>query len=137
MIIVDTGPLVALFDRDDKYHSQCAKILKGIKEPLVTTWPVLTEAFYLLNFSASVQDDLWEFIERGGVSINPLEGSALPRCRELMKKYCDLPMDMPDATLVVLGEEMRLKTVFTLDHKDFRVYRPKHRKNFTLLPARL
>jgi len=138
LIIIDTGPLVALFDRDDKYHGRCVEILKDMAEPLVTTWPVLTETFYLLNFSSSVQDDLWVFVERGGLSVAPLEGGLLPRCRVLMKKYCDLPMDMADATLVAIGEEMKLKTVFTLDHKDFRIYRPKHRKKgFILLPAEL
>lgn len=137
MIIIDTGPLVALFDRDDKYHGRCVEILKGIEGPLVTTWPVLTEAFYLLNFSVSVQDDLWQFILRGGVRIEPIKESAYSRCRELMKKYKDLPMDLADATLVAMGEEMRLATVFTLDHRDFRLYRPRHRKRFTLVPARL
>ena len=56
---MDTGPIVALFDKDDKYHRTCIEILKGIEEPLSTTWPVLREAFYLLNFSWRVQDDLW------------------------------------------------------------------------------
>ncbi len=136
--MLDTGPIVALFDKDDRYHKRCVNILRDITGPLVTSWPVLTEAFYLLNFSSSVQDDLWEFIERGGVTIAPLEGELISRCRELMKKYSDLPMDLADATLVALGEELKLKTVFTLDHKDFRVYKPKHRKRgFTLLPARL
>ena len=70
MIIIDTGPIVAIFDRDDKYHQRCIEILKGIKEPLITTCPVITEAFYLLNFSPSVQDDFWEFIQRGAKDKN-------------------------------------------------------------------
>lgn len=137
MIIIDTGPIVALFDKDDQYHQVCVEILKGIKEPLITTWPVLTEAFYLLNFSWRVQDDLWQFIQRGGLKIDLLEESVYPRIGELMKKYHDLPMELADATLVVLGEEKKLSTVFTLDHKDFRIYRPKHKKRFTLLPSTL
>ncbi len=137
MIIIDTGPIVALFDRDDKYHQRCIEILKGIKEPLITTCPVLTETFYLLNFSPSVQDDFWEFIQRGGLRIEPLGENIHSRCRELMKKYRDLPMDLADATLVAIGEEMKLTTVFTLDHKDFHLYRPKHKKRFTLIPPGL
>lgn len=137
MIILDTGPLVAFFDRDDCYHNLCLEILKNIKESLITTWPVLTEAFYLLNFSWQAQDDLWQFIQRGGIIIDPPEGKFYTRCRELMKKYYDLPMDLADATLVVLGEERGLPTIFTLDHKDFRVYRPRHRKCFSLLPPAL
>lgn len=137
MIIIDTGPIVALFDRDDQYHPVCVEILKRIKEPLITTWPVLTEAFYLLNFSWRVQDDLWQFIQRGGLKVDILEEGSYPRIRELMKKYHDLPMELADATLVVLGEEKKLSTVFTLDHKDFQIYRPKHKRRFTLLPSKL
>ena len=59
------------------------------------------------------------------------------RCRQLMEKYSDLPMDLADGTLVVLAESQGIKTVFTLDHKDFRVYKPARIKNFTLLPALL
>ena len=137
MIIIDTGPIVALFDKDDHYHQHCIEILKGIKEPLVTTWPVITEAFYLLNFSDRVQDALWQFIQRGGIRIEQSEETIYIRIRELMKKYHDLPMDLADATLVVLGEEMKLSTIFTLDHKDFSIYRPKHKRRFTLIPAKI
>lgn len=137
MIIIDTGPIVAFFDKDDQYHHQCIEILKEIKEPLITTWPVITEAFYLLNFSVNIQDDLWQFIQRGGIRIEPLEENTYFRIRELMKKYHDLPMDLADSTLVVLGEEKRLSTVFTLDHKDFSIYRPQHKRRFTLIPAKV
>lgn len=137
MIILDTGPIVALFDKSDAFHSCCIEILKKIEEPLITTWPVVTESFYLLNFSWQVQDDLWEFLGRGGAIIHIFESAVLQRCRELMKKYHDLPMDLADATLVALGEEMSLSKIFTLDHKDFKIYKPKHRKQFTLIPARL
>ena len=93
MILIDTGPIVALFDKDDNYHQSCVDLLKEIKEPLITTWPVLTEAFYLLNFSWRVQDDLWEFIQRGGIQIEPVQESLYSRVKDLMKKYNDLPMD--------------------------------------------
>lgn len=135
MIIIDTGPIVAFFDKDDDFHKRCLDILKDIKEPLVTTWPVITEAFYLLNFSSQVQDDLWQFIERGGVRIEPLEIDTYSRCRALMKQYHDLPMDLADATLMALGEKRNLSKIFTLDHKDFGIYKPRHMKRFTLLPS--
>lgn len=137
MIAIDTGPIVALFDKDDSYHHLSVEILKKIEEPFITTWPVITEAFYLLNFSWRVQDDLWEFIVRGGVTIHPLENDAHLRCKELMGKYYDLPMDLADATLVALAEKTGLSKIFTFDHKDFSVYRPKHRKSFSLIPAKL
>jgi hypothetical protein len=134
LILIDTGPIVALFDRDDRYHSMCVELLKEIKEPLMTTWPVITECFYLLNFSWKVQDDLWLFVERGGVEISSPDKETRIRCRELMKKYHDLPMDFADASLVALGERAGVSKIFTLDHKDFSVYRLKQRKRFKLLP---
>lgn len=137
MIIIDTGPIVAFFDKDDNHHHACLEVLKEIKEPLVTTCPVITEAFYLLNFSWRTQDALWEFIHRDGILVEPLDKNSYSVCRELMKKYHDLPIDFADASLVALAEAKNITTVFTLDHKDFSLLKPKHRKSFTLLPTKL
>jgi uncharacterized protein len=137
MILMDTGPLVAFFDASDHYHDFCIDILKGLTDPLLTTWPVVTEAFFLLDFSWKAQDALWEFMLRGGLEIGGLSEKALMRCRTLVEKYQDLPMDLADGTLVVLGEELKLNRVFTLDHRHFQIYRPLHVKRFELLPAQI
>lgn len=137
MILIDTGPIVAFFDKDDRYHSLCIEILKEIREPLVTTWPVLTECFYLLNFSWEVQDSLWLFIQRGGTEIYPLEKELFIRCRELMKQYRDLPMDLADASLLVLADILGVSKIFTLDHKDFSIYRLKQKRRLTLIPSKI
>jgi predicted nucleic acid-binding protein len=137
VVLVDTGPLVALFDRDDAHHTRCVETLKRIRRPLVTVWPVLTEAMYLLSFSFQAQDDLWEFVERGGLQIADLTAADVPRFRALMRKYRDRPMDFADAALVRVGEREHLQTVFTLDHEDFRTYRLAHGKPFILLPETL
>ena len=84
--------------------------LRGIEVPLVTSWPVLTEAFYLLGFSWRAQDNLWEFIIRGGVEIVSLDEEMMIRCRYLMKKYADLPMDLADGAMVVIGEKKKAGT---------------------------
>lgn len=137
MILVDTGPLVALFDASDNYHRTCLDILKDVDCPLLTVWPVLTEAFYLLNFSWKAQDNLWEFLARGGMEIADPKRSNMERCRALMSKYRDLPMDLADAALVAAGESSKINSIFTLDHKDFSVYRPSHVKRFELIPQQL
>ena len=137
MILIDTGPIVALFDRDDRHHGLCVEILKGIREPLITTWPVLTECFYLLNFSWEVQDNLWLFMQRGGTEIYHLEKEVLRRCRELMKQYHDLPMDLADATLVALADVLEVPKIFTLDHRDFSIYRFKQKRRFTIIPSKI
>ena len=137
MILIDTGPIVALFDASDRYHEICKDVLKQISEPIFTTWPVLTEVFYLLGFSWKAQDSLWEFIMRGGMEILALDQENRLRCRELMAKYRDLPMDLADATLVAVAESHKIQRIFTLDHRDFRIYKPNHAKSFSLLPPSL
>ena len=74
---------------------------------------------------------------RGGVEIFSLDDSQQARCRQLMEKYSDLPMDLADGTLVVLAEFNKIKKIFTLDHKDFKIYKPTRIQYFTLLPNRI
>ena len=137
-MLIDTGPLVAIFDKNDNYHSVCHDVLKTIKTPLITTTPVLTEAFYLLSFSWYIQDDLWDFIIQGNLQIYNFDRSLLKTCRELMKKYHDLPMDLADASLVAVADAENIQqTIFTLDHKDFKVYKTKQKRHFKLLPSEL
>jgi hypothetical protein len=89
---------------------------------------------YLLDFSSSAQDALWRLLERKAVKILPLDASDVPRMRELMRKYRDLPMDLADAALVRVGERERISSVFTIDRRDFEVYRPRGIRRFTVLP---
>jgi hypothetical protein len=98
---------------------------------------VLTEAFYLLGFSSSVQDDLWEFIERGVASVYDMDRDSIKASRRLMKKYDDLPMDLADATLVAVADANVITTIFTLDHKDFTIYKSKIGRHFSLIPEKL
>jgi uncharacterized protein len=137
MILIDTGPLVAFFDASDDYHRLCLETLRDIRQPLATTWAVLTEAFYLLGFSWKAQDNLWEFVMRGGLEIMPVDARSCVRCRALMKKYRDLPMDLADGTLVAVAEGKRIENIFTLDHKDFNIYRPANGNCFKILPPTL
>lgn len=133
MVAVDTGPIIALFDKSDDYHNVCHEVIKSLRLPLTTTLPALTEAFHLLNSSWRLQDALWEFVAGGNLVVYNLDASLLRECRKLMEKYCDLPMDFADASLVALADKENIRTVFTLD-KDFRVYRTREKKHFKLLP---
>ncbi len=133
MVIVDAGPLVALIHVDDNNHTACKSTLRGLTQSMATVWPAFTEAMYLLGFSWKAQDSLWEMLHRRVLTLLPLDDADAPRIRELMHKYRDLPMDLADAAIVRVAERERLRTVFTLDRKDFSVYRPARGK-FTILP---
>jgi predicted nucleic acid-binding protein len=136
MILVDAGPLVALIHEDDHEHRACKETFAHFNEPLGTVWPVLTEAMYLLSFSLAAQSALLEMIESGVVEILPLDTSDIPRIRELMRKYRDLPMDLADASLVRVAERERLRRIFTIDRRDFQIYRPLRIGRFMVLPVR-
>lgn len=125
---------MALIHADDRHHASCREALEGIREPLATVWPAITEAMYLLGFSPDAQDALWRLLEREAVKILPLDAGDVPRMRELMRKYRDLPMDLADAALVRAAERERISSVFTIDRRDFEIYRPRGIRRFTMLP---
>lgn len=125
MILVDTGPLVALFDPADSAHGSCVEVLKTFGEPLATTVPVLTEAFHLLQPNSVATERLMDFVAAGGLVVLFLDTRSLLRVFELMAQYSDVPMDFADASLVSMAENHNLQTVFTIDRKDFFVYRVK------------
>jgi uncharacterized protein len=137
MILVYTGPLVALIHQDDEHHDVCKQTFAAMSEPLGTVWPVLTEAMYLLGFSLQAQIALWEMVESGAVELLPLGNEDVARMKELMRKYRDLPMDLADAALVGVAERERLRRIFTVDRRDFQIYRPSRIGRFTVLPSRL
>lgn len=131
--LCDTGPLVAIADRTESFHEACRAAFETFGGNLVTTWPVLSEAFYFLDRSFH-RDFLWEVIISGGIQVTDISPEELPRMRALMDQYADLPMDFADASLVVLAERLKLRRVFTLDRRDFGVYRPRHIRSFDVFP---
>ena len=134
MTLLDAGPLVALVHASDQEHDRCRTALGSIRRPLCTVWPVITEALYLLDFSWKAQDAVWAMLEEGGVTLIALDAGDVPRLRELMRKYRDLPMDVADAALVTVAEREGITRVFTLDRRDFEVYRPAKIGRFSLVP---
>ena len=134
MILVDAGPLVALVDADDQFHKKCVAALKVLREPLVTVWPPVTEAMYLLGDLPKAQDALWEMLARGALQLLPLDLADVSRIRELMAKYADRPMDLADAALVRVAEREGIRKIFTVDREDFSVYRLHGRVRPNIIP---
>ena len=123
--LTDTGPLVGLVDQDDPHHQDAAATLRRLpKVPLLTTWPCLTEAMYLLYRAAgySGQEALWRFVERGSLQLHVPGEEEWRRMQELMSIFRDAPMDMADASVVTAAEALGLTRVFTYD-RHFYAYR--------------
>jgi hypothetical protein len=133
MILMDAGPLVALLHADDQHHRRCVAALKRIRAPLVTVWPVVTEAMYLLGFSVQAQQALCDRLLADVPRILPLGRDDVPRLKSLMWKYRDRPMDLADAALVRVAEREGLDTVFTTDFDDFSIYRLAGRRRFRVV----
>lgn len=125
MILVDTGPLVALFDPRDGDHRRVRSALEKIREPLITTVPVLTEAFHLLGPASRGSSALREFLKSDALAAWFLSSESLERVLDLMAQYSDRPMDLADGSLVAAAESLRTTKVFTLDRNDFSVYRAR------------
>jgi len=121
-ILIDAGPLIALFDRSDQYHLKAISFLKSLERGLITTWPVITETSHMLSFSTKAQSNLLEWIERGGLKIYEMEHDHIGRLTELTKKYDDVPMDLADASLMVVSEVKGIHQIASID-SDFYVYR--------------
>ena len=134
-IIVDAGPLIALFDKDDKYHNSVIKFLKTFDGQLITSWPVITEVTHLLSFNVNVQIDFLEWLKREAVTIINLENIHLERIIQLSKKYSDVPMDLADSSLIVIAELTNITDIITID-SDYYIYKTKNKKslNNILLP---
>ena len=134
MILVDAGPLIALVDANDQHHAECMAALKNMREPMATVWPPLTEAMYLLADQPRAQESLWEMVERGALQLLALDSGDAPRIRELMRKHANRPMDLADASLLRVAEREGIRKIFTVDRRDFSVYRLHGRVRPTLLP---
>ncbi len=126
-VLIDSGPLIALFDSSDRYHKEAIEFIKNNKYPLITTIASITETLHLIDFNRNAQIDFLEWVNRGAVEIHNIENVDFKRLKELTEKYCDLPMDFADSCLVLLAEKTNINTIATID-RDFSIYRIKGKK---------
>lgn len=134
--LADTGALLALLDRNDRWHSACVSAFAKLFLPLFTSTAVLTELFHLVGDSEQDIRAAWTFIRSGAVSVVPIHDTDLIMLDRLMGKYSDRPMDFADATLVLLAQRLSLNTVFTVDFNDFEIYPIERQRRFRILPSR-
>lgn len=125
MILADTGFFIALGNNGDRYHSRAIQVISTLREPLITTYPVITETSYLLARDAglSVQFEFLTEVANGTFPVFDFQRQHLSRMVELMRRYANLPMDLADASLVVLAEHLDHGRILTCDRRDFNIYR--------------
>jgi predicted nucleic acid-binding protein len=133
--LIDTGAILALLDRTDRWHGICVDAFQQLRLPLVTSEAVLTELFHLVGDNRREMEGAWKFLRSGALALAAIEDSELAQIHSLMTRYWDRPMDFADATLVHLAKRESLSTVFTVDHADFETYRIEGRRRFRVLPV--
>jgi len=133
-VLVDTGPLVAILSRADEHHEKCVEALRSLPGPLFSCWPVITEAAWLLRADGRAVQQLLRSLHSGFVEMLPLSSLEAKGLAELMKKYAGLRPQLADAALVYLAGRDGIDTIFTLDRRDFSVYRSARKRPFRILP---
>lgn len=134
-LLVDTGPLVAILSEKDHYHGACVEVLHAVTPPLRTCWPVITEAAWLLRTQPAAIERLLHGCSSGFLAIAPLDSEDAAPIARILKRYQDLKPELADASLVWLAERESIDTVFTLDQRDFGVYRIGRNRPFKLTPS--
>lgn len=138
MVLTDTGFWVALINKRDKHHARAASYMASCKERLVTTWPVITETCHLLGRDVGVESQITflQMLKSGLVDIADISTAQLATLETLIKKYADLPMDLADASMVLLAEALGHGRILSTDQRDFNTYRWKNHQPFEnlLLP---
>lgn len=133
-VLIDTGPLVALFSRRDEYHEACVEQLRSLSPPLLTCWPVVTEAAWLLKENPLAVQKLLELFGSGFLKLLSVEKDAFPWILQFMQQYRELGAQLADACLMYLAERETINTIFTLDRRDFMVYRLSGKRIMQLIP---
>jgi predicted nucleic acid-binding protein len=133
-VLMDTGPIVALLHRQDAHHVRCREQAAQLAGPVFTCWPVITEAAWLLRSLPGSLPRLLEVLADRDIACLHLESSAIPWLGKVATQFQDLSPQLADLSLLYLAEHHRVQYVFTLDRRDFSVYRTMSGDSLQLLP---
>ncbi len=120
--LIDTGPCIALFDRDDNFHTEIISFMKNFRGRLFTSWAVVTETLHMLDFDYHVQIDFLRWVNRGALEIAGPEKADMDKIIEITEKYQDRPIDFADATLLAIAGRKQIYSIISID-SDFQIYR--------------
>jgi predicted nucleic acid-binding protein len=120
--LIDSGPLIALFDKSDKYHTKVLEFLKDYEGELITSWAVVTEVTHMLDFNLNAQIDFLKWVELGAVKIYDIKQNELKSMIEMIQKYTNVPMDFADSSLIYIAHKENIKNIVSID-SDFDIYR--------------
>ena len=136
-LVADSGALYALYDADDRHHEAVSAALAAARGPVVVPAVLLSEADYLLRefLGIDAELDFLASLESGAFLVEPPTQADVARIRELVEQYRDLDLGLADAAVVATAERLRVRTILTVDERDFRAVRHRDGTAFTLWPA--
>jgi predicted nucleic acid-binding protein len=120
--LIDSGPLIALFDNGDKYHERVLSFFQHYEGHFITTWAVVTEVTHMLDFNLKVQLDFLKWLELGAIEIYEIKQSDLSTIIPMMTKYTNVPMDLADSSLMFVAQKENIRDIVSID-SDFDIYR--------------
>lgn len=135
-LVLDTGPVFAYLDADDRFHRECRQLIHDTTESLVIPAPVLVEVDYWISVRLR-SSDLHAFLDdivAGAYRIEELTSEDYVRVRDLCEQYSDLDLGFVDAAVMAIVERLNEPKLATLDHRHFSVIRPRHVDSLQLLP---
>lgn len=132
--LIDTGPLIALFSEDDRDHGRCRAALHDLAPPLLTCLPVVTEAAWLLRKRPDDVHRVLDNFATGFFALLSLDAADLAPIAAIMRRYEDARIQFADAALAHLAERENIRTIFTLDRRDFSIIRLKRNRALKLIP---
>jgi predicted nucleic acid-binding protein len=137
VILVDTGPLLAIASPNDPDYRACVHLLQKRGDEFRVPAIVVAETSYMIEsrLGSAAEEAFLRLFETGRLATVEAEPVDYGRMADLVRQYRDLPLGATDASVVALAERLGVTEVATLDHRHFRVVRPRHVGAFTLLPA--
>jgi predicted nucleic acid-binding protein len=133
-VLIDTGPIVAILSEDDLHHDRCSEALATLTPPLLTCWPVVTEAAWLLRERSDAVIKMFDGFHGGLFALLPLDTDALPAIAAFLKRYESCGLQLADAALAHLAERESIRTIFTTDRRDFSIIRLKRKRVLKIIP---
>jgi predicted nucleic acid-binding protein len=134
-VLVDTGPLVAILSERDEHHERCVEDSKHLRGPLLTSWPVITEAVYLLRDRPASVEKLLSWVCTSKIQLIQLGIVDILGMVQIMVRYADQNFDLADLSLMWLAQLEEIDTVFTIDYRHFSIFRSEQGQSLRILPA--
>jgi predicted nucleic acid-binding protein len=134
-VLLDTGVIVALLDRSEKLHQACADAVQELEAPLITCEAVIAESCYLLRNLAGAPEAVIENVAAGIFQVAFQLSREAAAVKQVLRKYRDRKIDLADACLIRLADELGIADILTLD-QDFAIYRWGKNKAFRMLPSK-